>query len=301
MDYLGPLQAPYYFAAGVLAMRYAIFVDAGYLYAEASKPLSASGSDRMERRYIVLDQAEIIGKLLETASAKTDDAALLRIYWYDGVRGGELAPEQIELALTPDVKFRAGVVNAAGQQKGVDSLIVTDLIELSRNHAISDAVLLSGDGDLRIAIQIAQSFGVRVHLISIEPPNRGAQSRSQLLAQEADTITEWSRADSLKLVALKPGIDADAVSDARATQIANDVEDALGQAANELLVSLDPDQRRAIAVLEPGVLIPSEYDSRLLIVGSGKLEGRRLERAEITYLRNRFKELARGNAASETG
>jgi uncharacterized LabA/DUF88 family protein len=34
-------------------------------------------------------------------------------------------------------------------------LIGTDLIELARNHAISDAVLLSGDEDLRIGVQIA--------------------------------------------------------------------------------------------------------------------------------------------------
>ena len=282
-------------------MRYAIFVDAGYLYAEASKPLSPSGSDRIERRYITLNRAEIIGKLLETASAKTEAAALLRIYWYDGVRGGELSPEQIELALTPDVKFRAGVVNAAGQQKGVDSLIVTDLIELSRNHAIADAILLSGDGDLRIAIQIAQSFGVRVHLISIEPLNRSAQSRSQLLAQESDTITEWSRDDSLHLVSLKPGIDADAVSDAGALPISDAVADALGMAAAELLAALNPDQRSSIAALEPGARMPNEYDGRLLNIGSSKLDGRRLDRSEITYLRNRFKELAQGADGAAPG
>ena len=46
-----------------------------------------------------------------------------------------------------------------GRQKGVDSLIVTDLIELARNHAISDAVLLAGDEELRIGVQIAQSLG----------------------------------------------------------------------------------------------------------------------------------------------
>jgi uncharacterized LabA/DUF88 family protein len=55
----------------------------------------------------------------------------------------------------PDVKIRLGYINGAGQQKGVDSLIVTDLIELARNQAISDAYLVSGDGDLRVAVQIA--------------------------------------------------------------------------------------------------------------------------------------------------
>ena len=68
-----------------------------------------------------------------------------------------------------------------GQQKGVDSLIIMDLIELARNHAISEAVLLSGDEDLRVGVQLAQSFGVRVHLLGVEP-TRGNQS--YLLLQE---------------------------------------------------------------------------------------------------------------------
>ena len=70
----------------------------------------------------------------------------------------------------------------------MDSLIVTDLIELARNKSICDAVLLSGDEDVRIGVQIAQNFGVGIHLIGIKPA-RGSQSR--LLRYEADTTTEW--------------------------------------------------------------------------------------------------------------
>ena len=55
-----------------------------------------------------------------------------------------------------NVKLRLGQLNSAGQQKGVDSLIVTDLMELARNKAISDAVVVTGDEDIRIAVQIAQ-------------------------------------------------------------------------------------------------------------------------------------------------
>jgi hypothetical protein len=85
---------------------------------------------------------------------------------------------------------RLGFVNNAGQQKGVDSLIITDMINLARNRAMSDAILLSGDEDLRVGVQQAQEFGIRVHLLGITPC-RGSQS--QFLLQEADTTHEWTR------------------------------------------------------------------------------------------------------------
>jgi NYN domain len=66
---------------------------------------------------------------------------------------------------------------------------VTDMIALARNRAISDAVLVSGDEDLRVGVQQAQEFGVRVHLIGIKPSHG---SQSLFLLQEADTTHEWS-------------------------------------------------------------------------------------------------------------
>ena len=112
---------------------------------------------------------------------------LLRIYWYDGTSVGP-TPAHLTLAHLPNVKVRLGFVNSSGQQKGVDSLIVTDMITLARNRAMSDAVLLSGDEDLRVGVQQAQEFGIRVHLIGIKP-SRGSQSL--FLLQESDTTHEW--------------------------------------------------------------------------------------------------------------
>jgi uncharacterized LabA/DUF88 family protein len=65
--------------------------------------------------------------------------------------------EQLSLAEADNVKPRLGQINDFGQQKGVDSLIVTDLVELSRNGSIGDALLLSGDEDVRIGVEIAQN------------------------------------------------------------------------------------------------------------------------------------------------
>lgn len=275
-------------------MRFALLVDAGYLFAEGSKPLSASGRNPLPRVSVALDQTNTIVKLKDTAVEKTGGASLLRIYWYDGVLSGGLSDDQRALANTDDVKFRAGVVNSAGQQKGVDSLIVTDLIELSRNHAISDAVLLSGDGDLRIAVQIAQSFGVRVHLVSIEPSGFDDQSRSQLLSQEVDTTTEWSRSDVARLITLKPGFDAveEASGNAGPSEISDEVKGILDQVVDEIVASLDQSQiNDLVQEIERDDRIPEEYDRRLLNAASSETKlNRRLAPLETIHLRNQFRE-----------
>jgi hypothetical protein len=121
---------------------------------------------------------------------------LLRIYWYAGAWNGPTI-EHLALANTENVKLRLGTINSAGEQKEVDSLLVTDLIDLARNQSICDATVVTADTDVRIAVQIAQSFGVRVHLIGLEPSR---VSQSPFLRQEADTVHEIARADVAKFL-----------------------------------------------------------------------------------------------------
>lgn len=140
-----------------------------------------------------------MGLTLQSLRVLSEDTAvgarLLRVYWYDGLtRTGRLSSEQEQVANAPYAKLRLGTVNSRGEQKGVDSLIVTDLIDLARNRAITDAVLLSGDEDIRIGVQIAQTFGVQIHLLGIKPA-RGSQSPD--LIQESDSHHEWGE-DMLK-------------------------------------------------------------------------------------------------------
>lgn len=99
-----------------------------------------------------------------------------------------MSQDQEAIAKTEGVKCRFGTINSQGQQKGVDSLIVTDMIELARIQAISDALVLSGDEDVRVGVQVAQTFGIRVHVLGIHPAT-GSQSPS--LIAEADTHHEW--------------------------------------------------------------------------------------------------------------
>ena len=272
--------------------RVAIFVDAGHLYAEGSKHLSVDGLEDglvLSRVHVQINQGELMAKLLETANAKANGASLLRAYWYDGLIGGRFNPEQQALADSDNIKFRPGVVTAGGQQKEVDSLIVTDLIELARNNAISDAVLLSRDGDLKIGVQIAQSFGVRVHLVSVAPrfwPN----SRNRSLFQESDTATELTSSDVSKILALKPGADPssgtfDGTKLSEATDEAKATLDAIVAGFMDLL---DPSNRTTIGGLQSNDRIPSKIDADLLTAGRDKF-GQRLSRSELTYIRERLK------------
>jgi NYN domain len=164
--------------------RVAVLIDAGYLFAAGSTLLAGHKLRRGETR---LD--EVAALAFFDGLARATGLALLRIYWYDGTNAGP-SPVHTSLAYRSNVKVRLGIVNSAGEQKGVDSLIVTDLINLSRNRAMADAILLTGDEDIRVGVQQAQELGVRVHLVGIEP----AQSnQSNLLRQEVDTTRESRR------------------------------------------------------------------------------------------------------------
>ncbi|MER6613784.1 NYN domain-containing protein [Streptomyces xantholiticus] len=150
---------------------HAIFVDAGYVYAAAG--LLVAGTE--DRRSFDLDAEGLIEAFIDKARTIFADSRLLRVYWYDGARRRIHTPEQQCIAELPDVKVRLGNLNANNQQKGVDSLIRTDLESLARHRSISDAALVGGDEDLVSAVEAAQGYGARVHLWGIE----AAEGRNQ--------------------------------------------------------------------------------------------------------------------------
>ncbi len=127
---------------------HAIFVDAGYVYAAAG--LLVTGTE--DRRSFDLDAEGLIEAFIDKARTIFADSRLLRVYWYDGARRRIHTTEQQAIAELPDVKVRLGNLNANNQQKGVDSLIRTDLESLARHRAISDAALVGGDEDLVSAV-----------------------------------------------------------------------------------------------------------------------------------------------------
>ncbi len=184
-----------------------------------------------------------------------------------------------------NIKLRLGVVSSAGQQKGVDTLMVTDLVDLARNHAISDAVLLSGDQDLVIGVQIAQSYGVRVHLLGIE---QSLSSQSILLLQEADTTTEWNKEVLSAFLKIKTSVHEPSIVTANAETHqslgSGETRGDLETAIDGFVSSLAADELMEIAALGENVMIPEQYDRRLLAI-CGKAIGGILDYNEKRQMR----------------
>lgn len=165
--------------------RCAVFVDAGYLFASGSKLLNGA---KLTRSQLHLDHERVLALLLKKLGEQSS-LPLLRIYWYDGA-SGSANPAQLALAYRPNLKLRLGLVEQ-GAQQGVDQLLAEDLTALAHNRAISDALLLSGDDDLRPAVERAQALGVRVHLLGIAPAR---ENQAMALVQAADTTQELDEA-----------------------------------------------------------------------------------------------------------
>lgn len=265
--------------------RIAILVDAGYLFAQGSTALTGSKKTRNE---LSLNETAVMSELTNVAKAKSADSKLLRIYWYDGVAGYKgPSLEQINIAHLDNVKLRLGFVNSQGQQKGVDSLIVTDLIELARNNAITDAVLLSGDEDVRIGVQVAQNFGVRIHLIGIAP-SRGSQSKQ--LLQEADTTTEWSKGEIEKFLDHNPKVSVkDNVKQKSKAASAIDCDAEIKRTVEEYVSRFETtDGNKLQAHFKTEYVVPPEYDRVMLGKCRDALE-RTLVEAELRHMRECFR------------
>lgn len=267
--------------------RAAVFVDAGYLFAAGSKLIAGEKLSRGELR---LDYDEVV-RTFESLARELTGLPLLRIYWYDGTATGP-TPQQLTLAYRPSIKMRLGFVNQQGQQKGVDSLIVTDLISLARNRAMADAVLLTGDEDIRVGVQQAQEFGVRVHLLGIEPAR---ENQSGFLVQEADGVRELGRAEVEKLIskaapitsAHPPTVTAAAVMPS-ASGLA-DVSARLTAVARQLASELTTEERDAVLKESVGGSVPTHIDRRLLTNGGNELSGALLTPEQKRNLRSAFR------------
>ena len=275
--------------------RIAVFVDSGYLFAQGSASISG---EKRQRTAINLDPAAAIEALKAAAAAKAPNCELLRIYWYDGAIGGARpTSDQALLAGLDDVKLRLGFVNSHGQQKGVDSLIVTDLIEMARLKSISDALLLSGDEDVRVGVQIAQNYGVRVHLLGIHP-SRGSQSLQ--LMQEADTTFEWSAETVGRFLSIRiegSASVAPAPVAAPIPIIAADLE-LIERVVDEFVTQLsDTDLNAVEAYWKTERGVPPDLDRRLL-PACGQAMSRSLEKPEIKQMRSRFSTAVRMRIAT---
>jgi hypothetical protein len=161
--------------AGRTVDRYAIFVDVGYVVASVAELLAGAP----ERHLVTCDYGQLVRSLVGDAST---DCGMphLRTYWYDASMSGQPEHDQVTLADLPGVRLRLGRL-VRGEQKGVDSRLVRDLIVLARDRAMVAAYLLAGDEDICEGVSEAQDHGVRVTVLGVPGVNQ-----SRLLMQQSD-------------------------------------------------------------------------------------------------------------------
>lgn len=282
--------------------RYAILVDAGYFFAAGAQAAFVSQPPR--KQVALKSPADMLASLCEETSVIVDNISLLRIYWYDAMPGPRLSLEQTALAMQTGVKLRLGALNTAGEQKGVDSLIVTDLIDLARNRAIADAIVVTGDEDLRIAVQVAQSFGVRVHILAVGDPSKNV---SPSLRMEADSVSvldaawflkhlELAQTES-KIIATPPSSSALAAGETRA----NRIETAASTVIKDILVGTTPDYIAQLVLhFSTQQTVPPEHDRPLIAQTSAALSYIRFSGAETRHIRGLFIREVRARSNSDT-
>ncbi len=268
--------------------RVAVFVDAGYLFAAGSNLVFG---ERLRREETELDLA--IVQALEEEATRIASRELLRIYWYDGAQSGPSA-EQAAIAYHENTKLRLGYLNSYGQQKGVDSLLVTDMITLARNRAMSDAVLISGDEDTRVGVLQAQEFGVRVHLLGVSPNER---NQSNLLLQESDTCQTMSEDFLRRFLRRKQSTNQ---QPKQSLTHESDPAEVFQNAAQTVLATLNEDEIDALArLITNGEFVPKANDGHLLKSASLQLD-RKLHADETRVLRQVFRELVLKAAAESS-
>lgn len=166
--------------------RHAILVDAGYLLASSAQVLVGTSL----RRAIAVSWERLVTGI-KAAVAESTDTRLLRVFWYDAANAlstRALSEEHNLVSLLPDVKLRLGRVNNEGAQKGVDTRIALDMVNLALQGAVSEIYLVSGDDDLTEAVDMAQDYGVRVTLFNVpnDEARLGVHATAMNLARVVD-------------------------------------------------------------------------------------------------------------------
>jgi len=142
-------------------MKIAIFIDGGYI----AKVLT---------KHSIYIDFSLLSK--ELAQGKE----ILRTYYYnclpyqsnpptadEKIRFSKAQKFYYALERFPRYEVKEGRLAKRGnefEQKGIDTLLSIDLVNLAASGKISDAVLLAGDSDFIPAIKVAKGYGVNIFL-----------------------------------------------------------------------------------------------------------------------------------------
>ena len=102
----------------MLFHRYAIFADAGYIYAAGG----ALVLDETRRAGVTLNAGHLLESLRSFAEEQYGGGDFLRMYWYDAAPNAIPQSDHLQIGSIPGIKVRLGRLTMSGQ-KGVDALI----------------------------------------------------------------------------------------------------------------------------------------------------------------------------------
>src|SRR6202034_3322263 len=177
--------------------RCALFVDASYALADGAMAVHGT----RQRDSVSWDYAGLV-KLLSGVSRDRTGLPILRCYWYEATVEGRRSSEHNSLADLPGVKLRMGRMRPGGRE-GVEAEMHRDLTALAKNHAVSDAVIVSAEEDLAEVVAEVQESGLRVIIVHIAADGNWTVSRP--LRQECDDIVEITAAHLRPFVDLIAG------------------------------------------------------------------------------------------------
>lgn len=141
---------------------------------------------------------------------KNHSERLIRVYVYDGAydetdpRRVAQAPVHARLAATPRLDLRLGRLvggkrpTELPRQKGVDALLVLDMLEMGQRNAYDIATLFAGDADHVEAVRAVQRLGKVVNVVV--PESSLQQGLASRLLEVADWHFRLAAADLDRLV-----------------------------------------------------------------------------------------------------
>lgn len=281
--------------------KFAIFIDAGYLCSQMVQILSQRQS-RSRSDLNLTNPKAFTDFLVEKSKECFPHAQLLRTYWYDAIRN-DPTTEHRRLNEIPGVQLRLGHINNRGQQKGVDTKIVIDLIELSAQKAIQNALIVSGDNDIADAIERAQRYGIRVALLGLDDPNLGihhAQSLENISL--ADHVIKLTASDIAPFAQYQPiehfynpepfncnmGVPSSAYGAYEFEELSAEDEATIRNAVDSFIAAR-PAEEWFHAMPQPGI-ISREIDKQLVFHTYSTLNRGALSDVQKRLMRNCFRE-----------
>ena len=164
-------------------LRAVAFVDAGYLRNLGARALGCSPAE------VHIDGAA----LREWLHRLAEPFRFMRGYVYDGryppehPKASVQAAQLDELADTSQIRLRLGVLRERDrgrsvEQKGVDTLLVLDALQMAQVNAYDIAFLVAGDADFAEVVDAVQRLGRTVAVVVME----NLQAVSKDLRQAAD-------------------------------------------------------------------------------------------------------------------